>query len=61
LTSVLERLVATVIHLAERYVAFCLTLDKLYNKSSGNFLGQMKLMAKFWLRNLKRRGPGSDG
>jgi hypothetical protein len=34
-------------HLAERNIALRGTLDKLYNKSNGNFLGQVELMTKF--------------
>jgi hypothetical protein len=46
LTSVFKRLVAIIIHLAERNSAFRGTMDKLYNKSNGNFLGQIELLTK---------------
>jgi hypothetical protein len=42
LTSVFKRLVAVIIHLAERNIALSGTVDKLYNKSNGNFLGQIE-------------------
>jgi hypothetical protein len=47
LASVFERLVAILIHVAERNTAFRGTVDKLYSKSDDNFLSQIELMTKF--------------
>jgi hypothetical protein len=46
LRSIFERLVAIIVHLAERSIAFLGTVNKLYSKSNGNFLGHIELMDK---------------
>jgi hypothetical protein len=46
-TSVFKRLVAIIIRLAEINNPFNRIVDKLCNKSNGNFLGQTVLITKF--------------
>lgn len=45
--EILKRLVAIVVHLAERNLAFRGHSEKLYEPGNGNFLGQVQLMAQF--------------
>lgn len=45
--NILRRLLAIIIYLAERNLAFRGSTEKLYEHGNGNFLGQVQLMAKF--------------
>ena len=45
--NILRRLLAIIMYLAERILAFRGSTEKLYEHGNGNFLGEVQLMAKF--------------